>query len=480
MPNLPLIVTEFRTFKKYNSNKTNLTSSPYLFFAEISKGNTYRLLFPDPKAGLAVIWLYEKIESGFFPTKAFKEKDIHEALRAVNAPIEREQSRHPLEHYNTIIANLQEYFLRYDEERREYLFKEYAYEFCRKAKEVLQSSYSPTRIENMCASLREKLQLADSHEKLAQWFDEEFQIFKPHLKSQLDFLDRQIDQSVSELRSNRKLSLQEGTILETLQQIDQRFEVIRTQNKELRSAFREMDRIRRLLDEATAQHDDETLQSQAYHATFFFQDMRRTLSIIDKRLDRIQPKIKQLFSNLNKPLFNARVERFLSHLLEASTVAVFNGKKELQLPSHITTQVMLLVAQDFTIVERKSNLFPTKAQKRIVTQQSSEGRKEAINIFKEQLFQQDKVSSWLEVIQKELLLKGHVRLETYFFQILSNGQGANLALAIMVLYRALRYFEKQPDIEIQVDSGQTARKSKTKTTLWRITIQQQKQRQLNF
>jgi len=457
-----------------------LSENAFHFLTEISKENTYRLLFPDPKAGLAIIWLYERIEAGLYPNHAFKEKDVHEALRAVNAPVESEQGRHPSAQYNTIIANLQEYFLRYDDERREYLFKVYTYEFCRKAKEILQASYSPTRIENMCTSLREKLQAANARQSLIKWFQEEFEVFKPHLKSQLDFLDRQIDQSVLELRSNRKLSLQEGTILETLKQIDQRFEIIRTQNKELRSAFREMDKIRRLMEEAVGQYDDEGLQSVAYDAVFFFQDMRRTLAIIDKRLDRIQPKIKQLFSNLNKPLFNVRVERFLYYLIENSVVVSGNGKKVLQLPPGIPTSAMLLVKQDFAIVERKNNLFPIKSQKRVITEQSAEAWREAATVFKNHLLRQDQVTKWVSAIEEELLEKGRVQLAPYFFRIVGENGEVGLLLAISVVYKALRNFEKQPGIAIQVNPEREVRNIKTKTKLWEVTILQQKQRQLSF
>lgn len=457
-----------------------MSDTKFHFLTEISKENTYRLLFPDPKAGLAIIWLYEKTETGYYPSHAFKEKDIHEALRSVNVSAEREQSRHPTEHYNAIIASLQEYFLRYDEDRREYLFKEYALEFCRKAKEILQASFSPTRIESMCASLREKLQSANSQEQLHQWFEEEFEVFKPHLKNQLDFLDRQIDQSVLELRSNRKLNLQEGVVLETLQQIDQRFEAIRTQNKELRSAFREMNKIRRLMDEETGEYEDAGLESKAYGAIVFFQDMRRTLSIIDKRLDRIQPKIKQLFSNLNKPLFNSRVERFLYYLVENSEVVAVNGKKRLQLPQTVSRKEMLFIKQDLSIVERRNNLFPTKPQKRIITEQSAEGKKEAVAIFRNQMLQQDEVSRWLLTVQADLQSKGQIQLAGYFFQILSTQRLNCLGLAIAVLYRALRFFEKQPDITIHVDSGRPIRHDQTQITVWEITIRQQKQRLLNF
>jgi hypothetical protein len=51
---------------KYNDNHT------FHFLSEISKENTYRMLFPDSKAGMAIIWLYEKLENGVSPTSSSK------------------------------------------------------------------------------------------------------------------------------------------------------------------------------------------------------------------------------------------------------------------------------------------------------------------------------------------------------------------------------------------------------------------------
>lgn len=80
------------------------------FLSEIRKENTYGLLYPEQKIGLAIILLYDKIVRKVFVNNAFKEKDIHEALDAVNPKINKDDSRSPREHYNSVISDLQEYF----------------------------------------------------------------------------------------------------------------------------------------------------------------------------------------------------------------------------------------------------------------------------------------------------------------------------------------------------------------------------------
>ncbi|MEH3112608.1 hypothetical protein [Pedobacter terrae] len=58
----------------------NRNENAFDFLKEISKGSTYSLLFPDPRAGIDVIWLYERIENGSFADKTFTENDVHQAL----------------------------------------------------------------------------------------------------------------------------------------------------------------------------------------------------------------------------------------------------------------------------------------------------------------------------------------------------------------------------------------------------------------
>src|SRR5690606_20030213 len=113
-----------------------------------------------------------------------------------------------------------------------------------------------------------------------------------------------------------------------------------------------IDQIRRLMESYAATYNNSEVDTLVHTAITFFQEMRRTLGIIDKRLDRIQPKMRQLFSNLNKPLFNTRMERFLFHLIENCEEVLIGNKKTIRLPSQIPRLPHFKLHQDFTIVER--------------------------------------------------------------------------------------------------------------------------------
>lgn len=443
------------------------------FLSEIAKDNTYRLLFPDSKAGMAIIWLYEKLENGSFPDKFFKESDIHDALLKVSSVNLNNGQYHLKEQYNTIISDLQEYFLRYDEDKQQYSFKEYAYTFCKHAKETLKSFFDPTQIEVICTNLRDRLIGCSTQEKVQEWFNLYFSAFKPHLKKQLDYLDKQIDQSVTDLRENKKLTLQEGTIVDTLRQLDERFEIIHSQNKELRTAFRATEEIRRLLNKYAEQYDSEEIHKGTDAAISFFQEMRHVLLLIDKRLDRIQPRIKQLFSNLNKPLFNVRIEKFLGYLIRNSTETHVEDRKELSLPDGIHQTITSLAISNFTIVERKTDLFPVKPKKRIVVVETPELKQRAFATTISQVFQQDDVARWLGLIAAQLAEEKQVDLSDWFFRIIQEEEGNNtLGLAISVLYRTLKRYGQQPQYNVIINPAVTKSRQGIKTILWQITIQQ--------
>ncbi len=444
-------------------------SDNFDFIAEISKGNIYTLLNPPEKeGGLAVFWLIQRLEEGLFPNNSFKESDIHEALKVTTPGSDAENSRSRHAFYNKIVSDLREYFLRYDEEKQLYTFKEHAFLFYRHSYEALIANFSPTQIERICSSLHEKLAQCQSLDHLFIWYKMEFKTFSPQLRRQVDFLDRQIDHSVTSFRENRRLNLQEGDILETLRQLEDKFESIRAHNRELRSAYREMESIRRVLEDKAQHYNDTELDDLVHEAIIFFQEIRKILTIIDKRLDRIQPRIKQLFANLNKPLFNTRVDRFFNHLIDNSTENPEGAKKEIVLPGNIPAARLWWLPQYFTIIERKANLFPVKLQKRELIPESAAAMQQAFAPFQQRLKQQDEISKWLEIIQKSLDANGEVSLSDYFFAIYQDK--FELTLAISVVYRAITVYDRQDKYIVIINKENNISNPGFNTTIWETLI----------
>ncbi len=445
-----------------------MDSTPFDFFTEIKKENNYQLLYPDRKVGLAIVWLYQQTQNGTFPNKAFKEADIHRALGRVNPASQSKAHKVPTSHYNIIVAELQEYFLRYDEEGEVYRFKEYGSEFCKHALNTLKSNFDPTQIEKICIDLKDHLNRCNTAVEVQEWLEIKFDNFRPNLKHQIDFLDRQIDQSVSELQQN-KITEAKGKVLETLKQISERFDTIRTHNKELRSAFREFEHIKELLLKRSMSIEDKYLGDLIFEALQFFQEMKKLLSLIDNRLDRIQPKVKQLFANLNKPLFNTKIEQFLRFLLENSTLDT-EKKKMLMLPEGIPDSQLFKENPSFTIVERKEDLFPTKARKKKHYTQNTVAKKEAFMSTKERFLQNDHVDYWFSEIKRDLQSQMSVNFSKYFFEALSQSNN-DIGLAVALTYRVLREYPNY-DWKLNIRQEIDMNFQQGSTQLWNMTIEQ--------
>ena len=83
--------------------------------------------------------------------------------------------------------------------------------------------------------------------------------------------------------------------------------------------------------------------------------------MVDSRIDKIQPKIKQFFASLNRDIFNTKVEKFLYFLLEKSHVT----DKQIQFPFPYDGKIQLADSFPvFTSVDRPENLFPPERKQR--------------------------------------------------------------------------------------------------------------------
>lgn len=406
------------------------------FLSEIKKENHYNLLFPKKEVGLAIAWLYQKILNGTFFDGTFKESDIHEALDKMHPGVKNPDHRKQIERYNIIVSDLQNYFIRYDEEKQVYYFKEYGNEFYKQALDTLKANFDPTQIEKICIDLKKDLLGCSTGSAVKDWIEIKFSTFKPKLKHQIDYLERQIDKSVQEIRRSQ-ITKDNTSILETLKEINERFDQIRTQNKELNAAFRELHRIKQLLEEHAINIEDKDLGDNIFSAQQFVQEMKRLLGIVDQRLDRIQPKVRQLFATLNKPLFNTRIEQFLVYLLEYSKVETEQSKKVLKLPAHIPEYMTYRQKPKFTIVERKKDLFPSKAKKKRSYLENADKKKKAYEKSRERFRQQSKVDLWLNQIKKDLQQKDEVSFAPYFYRAY-NDNDRDLELAVALAYRVLQ------------------------------------------
>jgi hypothetical protein len=445
---------------------SNNVNQQFNLLHEIGKEGTYHLLFPPPQAGLAILSLYQKVRSGAFPNGRFKEPDIYTALEGSKLLMNAyEYERSPQMHFNTIVSDLQVYFLRYDTEEQIYSLKDYAESFCRQVEETLLANFNPTQIETICNDLRNKLEACADQYDIQNWIDTFFSIFKPVMKSQVDRLERQIDNSVQEIRATTQLS--DLSILDILKAIDQKLDRLRTQNEELRSAFREMKTINLVLEGKLQSVSEQKIADNIAEVRGFFPDVKYTLNIIDKRLDRIQPKLRQFFGMLNKPSFNIKVEKFLKFLLNKSTLS---AQKDVLLPKGIPTLLFHHQTSNFSIFERREDIFPTKPKPRIKPDENLEEKEKGLRVAKNQLVMYNKIDAWMDEIIQAAATE-EVLFSSYYFKILEVESGT-LELAINVAYTLIRRAERDRKLVLNISTTKI-KHPQHQSALWEMKINYQ-------
>ncbi len=436
---------------------------PFDLLHEIGKEGNYQLLFPPLQAGLAILSLYQKVRSGVFRNNRFTESDIYTALEGSRFILsEEEYDRSPQLKFNMIISSLQVYFLRYDTDEQLYTLKDYAESFCRHAEETLLANFNPTQIETICNDLRIKLESCQDEFSVKQWIEVYFYAFRPAMKSQVDRLERQVDKTVQEIRETTQIS--SLSILEVLKEIDTKLDLLRVQNNELRSAFREMKTINVILETQLSAIKDQSIADSISQVRQFFPEIKYTLSLIDKRLDRIQPRFRQFFAMLNKPSFNIRIEKFFKFLLTNSTLS---EKKQVVLPEGVPLFSFHQQTSNFCIFERREDLFPTKPMPRVRPIESPSEKEKGLLVAKKQLALYREMDIWLMEILDDAKVAA-VFFSEYFFKIIEQKNG-EIDLALNVAYALIRRAEVDPRLQLEIEK-KPVKHQHYNVSLWEMKI----------
>lgn len=413
------------------------------FFDQLKIDNTYELFFPKREQGLVIIWLYEKIRNKTFPNGIFKEADIQQAFQEISLLSKEKIERNPWDHYNSHIMALQEFFLIYNEEDQTYKLRDFAEHICKKIYTILSNRFNPTIIEVTCMDLAAKLEAVANATDLQNWLDIHLDKSKFVLKEQIDFLQQQIDNTIQELRDKAKLK--DCHLTDTLKQVEDDLDKIREQNKELRGAFRETKKIKNiLLDHPFRSSTDETDEKTA-EAIDYFEEIRISLDMVDSRIDRLQPKIRQFFNALNRPLFNTRVTKFLNFLLNHSTIT--GG--QLAFPEPIGSFVSHIPTTSFTVVQRQTDLFPVRTSKSNTYPEDPQKRDKAFNAERVKLKQQNLAGVWISRIRDQKKYRQDIHLSKLFFRILKENQ-EDIQLALIVTYQIIKEFDKDENWQVEI------------------------------
>jgi hypothetical protein len=432
------------------------------FFDEIKNQNIYKQLFPRRKIGLAIILLYEKVIAGSFTDKQFTEKDIHNAFVEVSKPL----VRHQIEDYSGYIYELQEYFLDYDQESQKYVFKDYAYKFCKHAKSTLKGALSPTKIKKLCNSIIKLLKDIndDDVSELQDWLEIHYKDFEPKLREQIDFLEKQIANSVEQLKKDA--SFNEQKFIDVLKGVEDSLDNAREQSKELRSAYEQTKTIRTLLEKRKI--EDDYVNDLIIEVNSFIGYVNLRLNTIDKKLQRIQPRIRQLFSTLNRPRFNSKVQKFIRYVLNNSEVKIIDNKKIIVFPETLSIPKIHFATPNFTMLRKDIELFPSRPRKVINYKQNES----LITLNKEKVLnkinQQKKVSDWEKYIMSEIELRNYVNLSGIFYKILNEEN--DVQVATTSLFNVVKKVRKRGDLSLHIVNELEKNNNFKNISLWKMEV----------
>ncbi|WP_428231869.1 hypothetical protein [Flavobacterium sp.] len=439
-----------------NTEKTNFD-----FIKILNEEKTYKLLFPDREIGLAIVLIYEKIVEGDFVDEKFTEKDLHEAFERIY----KTKERYPKEVYSSHIMDLQEYFLDYSQESQKYFFKDYAYKFCRHAKETLKGAFNPTRIQEICSHLSNTLEKSNDIGELIFWLKVIFKKFEPDLREQIDFLDRQITESIEVLKKETDFSNQ--GFIEILIATDLSMNNAQNHVKELRSAYSETKTIRGLLE--NKQNTDNEINELISEVYSFVKYINERLNSIDRKLDRIQPKIRQLFSTLSKPLLSSKIEKFIYLLLYKSTVESNNRNKPVVFPSNITVPKIHIETPNFTIIDKDRELFPSKPKERKIYIENHKEIGKNVKKAEDKIKEIDTIRNWEKYILSEIKLKGSIRLSEVFFKIIQENKSSQIAVS--VTFNIIKYvYGNKEKFKLQIDKELEIHPEFKNITLWKMKV----------
>jgi hypothetical protein len=268
----------------------------------------------------------------------FLESDIRDALTTIEQSqlelYKQESNYTPWERHSKIIRELREHILLYDLRARTYAFTAYGESIFRAIHNALTNEVNPNKVDYILLKLLTDLSLLTS-ETFLQWLE----VTLPDQQGQVLEELRKLDDGIRvAIRRLRFVSGEDDEFLIMLKGVNSTLELLMNQADDMQKAFRHFDGM-----ELEALRLRTTLSDHNYEDAGriiellnFIRASRRKLSTLRDRLGKVQPRIRELFSNLHKRQFDRQSERFLLYLLDAD-----HGKlsaTEVMLPDGVTAK----------------------------------------------------------------------------------------------------------------------------------------------
>lgn len=423
---------------------------------------SYGQIVPSREDGLALFYLYEKIEKGDFAGDEFSEQDLLNAIEFVYADVKGENSKRvEYERNNDTIIRLQEFFIWRDEKKKLYSFKTYGIEFCKNIKRQLRQFYSPTQIKAIFDSLNLELQSAKNDEtSFLSWMEIHFEVRNADISRQIEILDQQVSEAVKLFRSNI-LSEQDNinqVIAEALDSLNQ----IKRNSDEFRNAFQgtyEIEDCLLYIQEQLTIADQTLMKIRKVRE--FIKRLRAHLELVSKRIDLIQPRLREFIHDFNQKDFDRKTEMFLKFLLKSAISKTEHSG--FFIPKIIREKTPI-----FTIL-LKRNIGQSKTilleERKIDTRKRELG----LAIVQKKRVIRQRVLYWMEHIETHLQQENELRFASLFFTILSTEKENQLTIAVKVAHQAVLKYTTGKNFNVSIEKELETDKNH-KTRLWKMLI----------
>lgn len=428
--------------------------------------SNYDLLVPEKAEGLILLSLYEKWGNG-----EFTEPQINDTIDKVYRDLGRQSNRNAFDRNSAIILRLQEFFLWRDELKKNYRFKGYGEEFCKKIKERLENRYNPAEIKRLFDSLYLELlrHLDDNELGFSIWYKEQFKRRTTDIVNQVEILDQQVSESVREFRSKIKNS--ELDLFKLMEEIEISLDLIKQYAVQLKEAFQSTYDIEYKLQDLIAAPNTQDSIGSINDVLNFYSDIRSQLEQVSDRIDKIKPRIREFIYDFNQRDFDRKTVLFLQTLLASSTSTKNDkGKRIINLPFGIPEFQIYgeINAPKFIIIPDKdiTPKIPVEVTTRVANQRRQEER---IKAEEKRLWERKRILYWFNNIKQQVNNDGSLEYSNKFYEILKE-ENNNLLIPTKLTSKIIRELSRDKRFKVIIHQEETSNTLFKNTRLWKMQI----------
>lgn len=438
------------------------------FYHELKKDKYYEPLIPEKKSGLVIIYLYDQWKSGKYLSNSFTENAIKNAIEQVASDLGKSYENTQHERFKIINRGLQEYFLFRNEETNMYHITQYGIEFCESIRNKIEPEFNPSVIEKILSDLISLLKASIAKNDFEYWYNHHFQNQKPYIKRQVETLLKLVEKAVQEFRASTKSD--DEIFIETVRKVDASLEAVRKHCDELKDVFFDAEEIKSIILQLSFDEYSLDLISQKESVRSFIEEINNDLSIINQRIEKIRPKLRQFISSINQRNFDRNTEQFLHYLLKNSYVSKYSSKNKIYLPSVIEIPELLKSETKFIIVE-SDRLKDNSPISVVQPKENKEKQKIQLDKANNGFLIRNRIRYWLTKLEKELRDNGNINFTFYYFQILEEEQIYNKTIAIKVASLLFRKYSKLRNYKISIKKGLQTNEKYPDQAIWDMNIE---------